>query len=336
MGPGHRHQRERTRFAAIAVIWLWVFKAQAQAPTQPELALAWQTVAGCPDAAWAETRIADQLGRAISATQNTPLKARVEIVAQATGFRLTLTLAESSTRVIDDALCADLAEAATLMIALAIDESAQASAEPVPTPQAPPPKPATDDERVPALTPKGTAQPVAQGMGEPGFRVQLAGLTELGFLPKPGLGALLLFGYQGRRVGVYGGAEGFLPRATEGARRVRVTLWSGSLAGCFGALMQPRLQVLGCVGAELGRVRAEGVGLTENLRANSLFAALTGRLALKLRMAGPIWVSLEPGLAVPLIRQRFVTFDTTEQSTRTLHTPRPVSGRASLGIELHF
>lgn len=333
MRKGHDHYSLRTLVACIATIWLWVSEAQAQTQTPSELALEWQAPLGCPDSTWAQTRIADHLGRAIAQSPS-PLSVRVEIIAQEAGFRLALNMGEASTRserVIDDARCEDLAEAATLMIALAVDESAQASAPAVPP--AATPKPATDNERIPALQNKPQANTQTRDRG---LRIQLAGMIDAGFLPKLGLGPALLLGLQRRRVGVYGGAYGFLPRESAGERRVRVRQWAASLGGCVEVFARTRLQLLPCADVQIGRVDATGRGVTENLERHALFVGLGARLALKLRIWGPVWVSAEPGLSVPLLRQRFVTFDTTDETTRTLHTPRPVSARGSLGIELHF
>lgn len=333
MSLGHDRYSLHTFIAFFAAIWLWAFRAQTQAPVTSELALAWQAPGACPDSAWARARIAAHLGRAIG-EGTAQLSARVEIRSQAPGFRLWLSMSDTETRSersIEDARCEDLADAAALIIALAVGESAQAGAKPA-APSAPV-KPATDSEIIPAL--QGKPRPLAQTRDR-GLRVQLGGVLDYGFLPEPGIGPALWVGLQGNRLGIYLGARGLLPQQSQGKKRVRVDQWAGSIAGCLRAFSRARIELLPCADLELGRVDASGRGLSENLDRHTLFVGLGARVALKLRVWNSIWVSAEPGLSVPLLRPRFVTLDTAAGTERTLYTPQPVSGRASLGIELHF
>ena len=321
--------------AALALVWLLCASA-ATARAQAELDLSWRSPASCPDASWATKRIATQLGRELSSAVSTPLRAQVEIRREGSSFLLRLTTTHDDTRgerTLEDARCENLAEAATLMIALAIDASAVLQAKAQPDVAAPSPA-ATDSEKPPVLQAK-SASKAADKITHTGFRARLAVVGDAGFLPSPSVGPELALGAQRALFGAELGGYWFPERDSQGAQRVTVSLWALALRGCV-QRERLRFRIGGCLGAELGRVSADGVGLMENLQKRALFAALSLPLRARLRLVGPAWLALDLGLSVPLFRQRFVTLDTTEQERTALHTPQPLGARGSLGVELSF
>ncbi len=281
--------------------------------------------------------MAVHLGRAIGASADKTLSARVEIAQHGTGFRLKVITAREGARgerIIEDPQCEGLAEAATLMIALAVDPTAVLGSqqEPVATPA--PVQPASDSEKPPGLQAK-VAVRAPNAWKDRGLRARAGVLGEEGFLPGLGLAPEL-------RVGMHRGAMGaelggyWLPaRESKGRESVAVTQWAVGARACP-HLVQERFWFGGCIGADLGRTSANGRGLTRNLRKRALFAGLAASLQLRLRLGGPLWFVVEPALSIPLFRQRFVSLDTTNMTTNVLHTPRSVTGRASLGLELSF
>lgn len=249
-------------------------------------------------------------------------------------YRLTLRTRRGDSqgeRTLEDAQCQPLSEAAALMIALAIDADAtQTPVPPAPQPAVPPPE--KDGETPPGLKPQPNAPTKVAPLGA---RVRASALGELGFLPKAGLGPELAVGVQRGPFGLE--LSGFwLPeRRSRGSERVAVSLWAGSIRGCL-EQETSRFRFGGCLGGELGRVSADGQGLSENLRKRALFVAASAPLRARVRMVGPLWLALDVGLAVPLLRQRFVTRDTASGNERALHTPQLLTARASLGAELSF
>ena len=163
-----------------------------------ELELVWLSPVSCPDAAWATQRVATQLGRAPDRQVAEPLRAHVEITRSGETFRLLIRTARGATRgerTVRDARCADLAEAATLMIALAIDAEAvldgQAggdiegqTAQPGTSEQAR--RRGTDSEIAPFLRP--TIERGRAARAPRVFRARLSVIGDVGFLPRPSVG----------------------------------------------------------------------------------------------------------------------------------------------------
>jgi hypothetical protein len=320
--------------AALALLWLRDVSATT-AHAQAELDLSWQAPAGCPDASWATQRIANHLARDLVSAAGPALRAQVEIQHEEVGFSLRLTTTHANTRgerTLEDARCENLAEAATLLIALAIDANQVLQEQTQPDVPAPSPA-APDREKPPALQAKRALKAVYESPAR--FRTRLSVMGEAGFLPAPSFGPELTLGVQRARFGAEFGGFWLPKRDSQGAQHVRVSLWALALRGCVQG-ESSRFRLGGCLGVELGRVSADGIGLMENLQKRALFAALSLPLRARLRLGGPAWLALDLGLAVPFLRPRFVTLDTTAQERTVLHTPEPVSARASLGIELSF
>ncbi len=337
---------------ALALVWLPCTSAMAEA----ELDLVWRSAPGCPDAIWAAQQITIQLGRELSAAAETQLRSQVEIVHAGARFRLTLRTSRgeiTGERTLEDARCEHVAEAATLMIALAIDESAlresQAQADKLAQAQAnastqaaPPPRP--DQQAGPATTtPRRTGPQHAepwppardQARTRSGLRARLSLLGDLGFLPSPSFGPELALGVHRPRFAAEMSGFWLPERRSRGAPRVAVSLWAVALRGCLHRSSE-RWLIGGCLGAELGRVSAHGMGLRENLAKRALFAAMDALLRTRLRLAPRVWLASDLGLSAPFFRQRFVTQNTGDQSQTTLHTPQLLTARASLGIEFAF
>jgi hypothetical protein len=65
---------------------------------------------------------------------------------------------------------------------------------------------------------------------------------------------------------------------------------------------------------------------------------MAGWLALRLSAALTRWLglSLEPGLALPFARSRFVSSAADGSPLARVHTPRPATARISLSLEARF
>ncbi|MFO0589237.1 MAG: hypothetical protein U0441_16995 [Polyangiaceae bacterium] len=109
-----------------------------------------------------------------------------------------------------------------------------------------------------------------------------------------------------------------------------VSLVAGSLTACR-TLLSGRLALAPCAGVEIGDMAGTGVGVTTPTTAHQpWFAGALG---------GRAWLSLAPRIAlfagldaaIPFLRPRFVI-----EGLGLVHTPSPVSGRGSLGLEARF
>jgi hypothetical protein len=336
------HERRRTSRGAIPALALLsvlaiacVFRSRASAQAERELELAWRSAPECPDAAWADRRMRERLGRAPDGTREGPgLKARAELTRAGDRFSLTLltTLGDAaSERQLEAATCADLAEAAVLMVALAVDPDAVARSE-----AGAPPEPAHDDERPPALTPAPPAPPPAPRSLH--WAAGAALLGSRGDQPGWGIGAAAFMAREWAWLRVELAGLWLLPRAGSEAPavgRVRVSLWALRPTMC--ASSQGRaLRLGGCLGAELGRVGGVGRSLGESLQDHTLWGALSAGPRGTWRITRRLGLVLEALAVFPVFQPRFVTTDATGTAERQLYAPAPVVARATLALEARF
>src|SRR5262245_34579342 len=107
-----------TAIVCVSIAFASLFAARARADA--ELDLMWGAPAECPDANWATQRVASHLGRDLAKDARATLHADAQIVSDPESYHLTLrTLRgnDAGERLLTDARCDDLAEAAALMIA---------------------------------------------------------------------------------------------------------------------------------------------------------------------------------------------------------------------------
>ena len=293
---------------------------------------------GCPTHAQLVQRVEAHLGRSLrDADPQLQISARYERTEA--GFRLTLRtsragddpLSNGGTREFSGAQCGELAEAAALLIALSIDPLAvSSSGQPAPRAHAAD-SPGSDAGE--ALTP--AAAPVRAVRGA----LRAAGLLDVGYLPRAGAGGELGASVSLRRsrlelTGLW------LPgvrseRARDDRARVRVALWAVRASYCLRALGQ-RSALSGCAGLELGRASGDGVDIAA--AQSRSFAWVAGWLALRASTELTHWLglSLEPAIAIPFARSRFVSRDADGAPRAVLHTPSPVAARVALSLEALF
>jgi hypothetical protein len=267
--------------------------------------------------------------------------ARIEMIDEAASERME--------RVVSASDCGDLADAITVVVALALDSRTTANeGEPAaagqmeieaPPQSAPEPPPlVAADEGARAASAESTARGEAsvvrgEGMLEPAVSVWVVG--DAGSLPAPGLGASL---------GVELGAESWQLRAqgtlfvdqrhqvgsaAGGAPGAELRLVTGALLGCVvpvGSASSP-LQLRACTGWELGRLSGTGTGVAAPRRGNALWSAPLVELGVLWPISG---TRLKLGAlivaAAPLGRDDFVLRDVGH-----VHRPGSVVGRAALG-----
>jgi hypothetical protein len=320
-----RRARAGGAFLAL-VVGCAAVAARAGAEPAPDGAIAYRAPAGCPDA--------DAFRRELVARAPVGWSTRlpdlaVTIVPVARGFAGELR-GEGLERRLEGERCDDVVRALALIAALAL-EAAPAEAAPV---EAPPPAPrpavAVDRPPAPAPAPTPSASPRRPAVVRVGVGVALLG----GVMPDPELDVPL-------HVEVAGGRDAASARLsvaslsgqTEMSDGVRAEfgLLVASLEGCALPLRLGDLRLGGCAAFEVGRLVARAEGLDEARRRARPWLAPVALARLRWRLGGRVVLDLAGGLAVPLVRDRFVA-----SPDAVVHEPAPVSLRTSADIGVSF
>jgi hypothetical protein len=349
--------------AAIAATSL-AASSPARAAGGDRVVLRWSAPEGCPDASRV-TREIDRLLGEESPRPAVPLDVSATVTAGADGdFKVRLeTHGEGGVRVreIRGESCNAVADATALSIALVIDPDAVARAKPAPPPDAPaPPPPSPPPPVVPAppppsppprlVPPPAPAPPLpappapigaapadaAQGRARrPTFALQAWGAADAGSLPGisfavGGEAAVLVGDF---RVELGGGVWVDRPAtlAQMPSAGGNIGLAVGSAGACWLPLRGPRIQVGPCLGLEVGRLHAEGFGVTSEGSGSSLWSALRGGGLLAWSPLSWLAALIRLDAAVPFARP---TFSLT--GLGAVYRSSPVVGRATTGVEVRF
>ncbi|MEZ4427578.1 MAG: hypothetical protein R3A51_07820 [Nannocystaceae bacterium] len=282
------------------------------------------------------------------------LHAEAAVTAVDAGWRLDLRLTGShaeGARAIESASCEELADAAALVIAIAIDPERMmtaASATPppdvpppaVPEPTPPAPKTAPKDmQEGPAPDPSQDEPPREEPATTPRAHaingaVRILAGVGLGALPAPAaiLGADI--GLLGRRYRIDLGVLGWFPRTAESANNAavggRFSLVAARVRGC-GVPGAFALSFPLCVGVDVGAMRGTGIGaLAVSRSATAPWAAARASAGLlwSWRLLG-LWIEADALLA--FARPIFGTTESPE-----LYRPGLLSACFSGGIEVRF
>lgn len=330
----------------------------------PGLTIDWQAPAGCPDVTAVRGQVAAMIGEDVVAGAD--LRASAVVREDGDRWSLTLELTRAGgreLRSLGDRECEALAQAAALVIAVAIDPQARApepvpedspetvvpappeqpggaagaanpKAEPVPKarPEPPPPSPPIERETDPAALPL----PIPRLML--GLRLGVG----LGFARiLPGVHAALDLGLgldgRGWRVELNGLFVPPVRGSAAGNPEIGgvFRLGAGEVRGCYmPTARRGRLGVPVCLGAQVGAMHGQGTGsgLQEKQAARGLWAALRPGVAVRLRpRLGRVglWMGLD--MIVALARPEFITAGGVK-----VHRAAPVGGQVSLGVEVRL
>jgi hypothetical protein len=267
--------------------------------------------AGCPDRAAFLDLVAQH---ADGAEVRVPADVRVEHVGAR--WIASVELAGAEPRRFEGAACAEVMDAAALVVAFAIEEP---ESRPV----------AAVHEPVPAAAPiqvtriSRSAPPARASVGA---RLRAGAFADAGTLPAASVGASFAASAWRGLVGLE--LSTALYRASSASLAAGdvapVDLWTVGLRGCrsisFAAV---------CLGGEAGRMSADARQLEGGGAATALWSAVSA--AGLVRRGVGRWAHMVAGLEilVPLVRPRFVLDDDTG-----LHRPSPMSGRALVGLEV--
>jgi hypothetical protein len=313
----------------------------------------WSAPDGCPDR--------EALLAAVAARRSGPLVAgQARIVGRTTlaaprRYRLELELevrGRRDDRVLVAHTCSALVDAAALVIALAVDGEAGATAtapEPAPEPtsepasETPTSEPASEtptsepaSETVPAPPPQPqietpTPRPVAvTSRWRPGGLLRVHGLGELGALPGASGGVGLAGGLLWRWFRLELTATWLAPRTIERHDvRLRTSLFAAAALGCARPAVG-RVELPVCLGLEVGGL--PGIADTGRALGRWFAGVASVGAAVRLHPRIALWASLYGLLAFQ--RGTFVVRDPGPE--RSVFDPGLGSGRLALGVELRF
>ncbi len=303
----------RGLFAAVVLLG-----ASRAASAEPE-GLALDDVEGCPDRAAFVQLIEQHAGQPLRAY----LPAHVRIERGDDRWTAVVELAGSPTRRFDGASCAEVLDAAALVLALAIDVSESAR------------EPSGDSGPVHVIAAESPSDPdpirISRRAVSPRsveIRLRAGALADVGTLPDAALAATA-------SGSVWRGASGleisfamFDPTtaSVSGASGevAPVGLWTIGLGACH--RIAP---VTLCAGGEAGRMTADAGGLTDGEKAGALWSAGSASAWADRRIGGSVRVYGGVEAVAAITRPRFVLDDDT-----SLHRPFPVSARGLIGLEL--
>jgi len=274
------------------------------------------------------------IGRPLSEVPG--MKFEVEIAPDSRGrFRLRLDTtegAETRTRELAGNSCSELANVASVAIAMTIRASA-ASRERSPsgptgsasTPVGPARKP-----------PAASAEAKAEGDATLVWRgsLTLAAVGDAGALPQAAPGVALEVALDVGSLRVVGLAALFATeRADVAGGGGDFDLAFGGALGCWRRPLR-RVTALACLGGEVGRLSGRGLGVSFSRLGSSLWLAPRADLGIGVPLVARIALVLRGGIAVPVFRPEFTEF--VSGQTVEVHQAARVTARAILGIEVGF
>lgn len=288
--------------------------APAVAPFPVELS--WDAPAGCPDADSVRAGIA----RGLPSTAEGLARVRALVTVSQLDpehWRAALELRGAdwtATRTLKGPSCAAVADAATLVIVMALANELQArevvvEAPPPPPPPVEPPRPPSS----PALTIGGAVDTSTLPAATPGVAVALGWRWERARLDLRGA----FFGEQSGRV------------ADQRLTGAAFSLLTASLRGCY--VRGGVVSVGPCVAAGLDRLVGRGFGPIAAVEDSNIAPFFAGGLIAEWRLSRWVVPFLSVEAAIPLVRARFSV-----ENVGLVHQAAAVSFRGAAGLELRF
>lgn len=302
----------------------------------PAVELRWNAPEGCPDAVAVTSRLDEYLGHAPVSGESARVDAEVRRLDDG-AWELTLRFEArpEDPRVLTNASCEGLAEAAVVVVAIAVAPDAVAEATEAPEPLEPESKELAPEPPAPA-SPEAASQrePTSDSAARP-VELSLTALAGIGFGPVPVgfvLAPSVAVSSRRWRVGI--------AAAYEPARSLRladlptsgsdVMHWALGPEACWLAAIAPSVAIPLCGGFELGQLHASPVGLLDGQRQRSLWAAVIATAGLRLRVHARVAVWLVPAAVITLTPSRVVV----QGEPSPLFRTAPVGVRGLAGLEI--
>ena len=346
---------------AIAMAIAFALSAGRGSAQATHLVVEWSAPAGCPTESDLRASAERLLGGPIEPRLSHSLVMHGRISVRGDRLELDLETVDDGIhgeRTLSGATCEELASAAALILALAIDpkavaEHSAAAGTPgaadgapgaaegalAPTPSAPSPAPTV-------AVPTPIAPPAPPGEATPSTPVRIsvgveaALVGDLASLPGPGIGPELAARIGLDRFRVRPFVAYYAPRfapADDPARPTAggyVSLLVGGIGGCY-AVTTGTPELDGCVAMEAGALFAVGRGFDVRKDATPAWVAAGVSLDLLLPIAGRFSFRLGAGAMVPFGRSP-VRFTENTGVPKEIHRPWVLSGRAAIGVLATF
>jgi hypothetical protein len=340
---------------------LLLVESAAMAEKPALFTLDWTAPAGCPTGDDVRARAESLLGGPIEPRLVHALSAQGRVTSADGRSELHLETVDNGLRgerALQAATCEELASAAALIIALAVDPktvaarskdasatAAAASSTPgaAPPTAAPAPNPPAVPAPVKAPAPTNAEKPERSSAPVTGL-VEGALALDWGALPGPSIGPSLSGGFALSRLRLRVGATYFAPRFAEAppepgapTRGGDVSLLVLGLAGCYS--LTPRAAELGvCADLEGGALLAVGRGFDHTNDAIKPWLGAGASVDLTVPISGPVALRVGIGAMVPFGRSpvRFQENTGGVTENHTIHQPFYVSGRAAVGVSFAF
>ncbi|HEX6273407.1 MAG TPA: hypothetical protein VFZ53_10210 [Polyangiaceae bacterium] len=325
----------------IACALSFLVEPEAARAAPRGLELVWSAPEGCPSQAEVVAAV-ERLVGGPEAVLGRPLRADARVERSGERFRLALdwsTAAASAVRIVEGSTCAEVAQAAAVVIALAADPdtnleelaSGRADGAPEPPPLAPPsanPRPAPAPPLRPAEP--AAARP-ARDEASAGSGVRAGAALELGSLPRAAPGVFIGGAFTFASFALVLDALTFVPMdevVAEGAG----TFWLSavSLRPCY-RLPISRFVLAPCAAVELHVMLGEG----ERVEIPDERWALYGRFGAGVEARFPLGSRLDlVGSGTLLVAPSRPTF--VIGTGTPVHEPEAFAGRLTLGFELEL
>jgi len=292
--------------------------------------LSWDvpTDGGCPDRAWAAARIRAALSSGPEALELSELTARVVIVKDEQGYQVDIQTTSGDgegSRHVAGSSCVEVAEAATVIVALAIDARALAEESRAP-PEPREPAPAEPKESPPAA--ESETMP-------PRYFARVLGAFDLGTLPRASAGIEAEVGVRLGRLALSARALYLPPVSAQVAAAGNVnaggrfSALEATAVLCWNEAWSTRVWTDLCGGAGVGVLFAEGFG-AEALTASvdpAVAVPFDASLGVKLTSVMSLWVG---GGGRALAPRRAYAIE----NLGPIYTPEPLAVRAGAGFEI--
>jgi hypothetical protein len=342
-----------------AVVGLFFHSVALAAPRSADVELVWSALPGCPREAAVRAEIERLVGHALSAGADAPLHATAWVTYDQRGWRAKIAISGDGDgpreREIEGETCAQVADAAAVIVALAIDPAVGSSLAARPKEPSPPPSPpAPPLPRPPLLLPppaeplvppdRAVPQPVRRSASPPspdraasrgfGLGIKMAGGVDLLSFSAPAIG----FGVGGfvslsrNRIELF--ATGWLPEVASMPRRpyagAEVSLLVGGARYCR-TLIEGVIGLAGCGGIELGSMTATSYGVTARGSGSSFWLAPGLGIVGLLNPSHRFTLSFELAGLTPSVRRSFWITGLGE-----VYRPPALTVRAVVGAEVTF
>jgi hypothetical protein len=288
--------RRAARASTLGLVALWSSRVMAEEPGG--LALEWNAAEDCPDQSAAEAAIREILGSR-TASDPKPDAVKVDITRLFNGrweVRI-VTYGESGTghRSFEGSSCERVAEAAILIVAMALDPLGVAHEV----------KTARTEAKHPTVEAVSTAEHLRPMLG---LRVA----ADVGSLPGPTLGLSGLFGLQDGPLRIEGEGTLWFPRLALTGPTLgsggEIGLYTGGVRGCLEGVLASgsNLRLGVCVGGEVGVSTGRAVGIVPEAAKSGPWAAGLGGLSLRQVTSSGLTYGLSVDVGAPLRRPSFV------------------------------